>query len=99
MSDAIRFEQRLHDLEQRLHELLSGLRRVPSRERPDRESPREMEQQAIERLFANRRGIQTPASSYDSESAREMERQAIERLYGGRSTVVVEAERRPGERA
>jgi hypothetical protein len=95
MSDAIGFEQRLQDLEQRLQELFSGLRGRRDPE-ADPESPREMEQQAMQRLFSDPRGSGAPSYAFDFKSAREMERQAIERLYGGRSTVVVEPERRNG---
>jgi hypothetical protein len=98
MSDAIRIEQRLHDLEQRLHDTFASWRRRPGRDHAgDRLSPREMEQQAVERLFANRRGSQAPGYAHDVSSAREMEQEAIKRLYGGRSTIVVLVEHDPAD--
>jgi hypothetical protein len=90
MGDAIRIEQRLH-------ELVDNWRR---RQRPKRsvpgESAREMERQAVERLFANQRVRHGPAHAADLKSAREMARQAVERLYGGRSNVVVRDEHDAG---
>jgi hypothetical protein len=46
MSEAVRIEQRLHDL-------FAGIRRPASRQ-PERESPREMERRAMERLYGER---------------------------------------------
>ena len=46
MSEAIRIEQRLHDL-------FAGFRNGANRQ-PERESPREMEQRAMERLYGER---------------------------------------------
>ena len=55
MSDAIRIEQRLHDLEQRLHDTFASWRRRSGRDHAgDRLSPREMEQEAIKRLYGGR---------------------------------------------
>jgi hypothetical protein len=92
MSDAIRIEQRLHELEQRLHDLVAGWgSRQGHRSKPGGEgSPREMEQQVMERLFADRRRSRAPGFPHDVRSARKMERDAVERLYGERSTVVVQ---------
>jgi hypothetical protein len=66
----------------------------------DARSAREMEQQAVKRLFADqRRPSQSGLRLAELKSAREMERQAVERLYGGRSNVVVRAERSASEDA
>ena len=93
MSDAVRIEQRLHDLEQRLHDAFDNWRHRPGKEHSsDRESPREMEQQAVERLFADRRRSQAPGYAHDVAAARRMEQEAVKRLYGSRSTVVVQVE-------
>ncbi len=46
MGEAVRIEQRLHDL-------FSGMRNGASRQ-PERESPREMERRAMERLYGER---------------------------------------------
>ena len=83
MSDALHIEQRLHDL------VAGWRRRQESRRSVPRESAREMERQAAERLFAARRPAQSPMQLAELKSAREMERRAVERLYGGRSNVVV----------
>ena len=91
MSDALRIEQRLHDLVE------SWRRRQSPQRSATRESPREMERQAVERLFANRRATRTPVNAAELKSAREMERKAVERLYGGRSNVVVRANDDVGE--
>ena len=89
MSDAIRIEQRLHQLEQRLHDVVAGWgRRTGSKARED--TPREMERQAVDRLFHEPRRSQAPGFEYDAGRAREIEREAMVRLYGGRHTVVVE---------
>jgi hypothetical protein len=97
MSDAIRIEQRLHDLEQRIHDAFVSWRHRPGGDRAgDGPSPREMEQQAVERLFADRRRSRAPGFVHDVRSARKMEQEAIKRLYGGRSTVVVVVERDSG---
>jgi hypothetical protein len=96
MSDAIRIEQRLHDLEQRLHDAFASWRR-PGRDHADRLSARDMEQQAVERLFADRRRSRAPGYAHDVRSAREMEQEAIKRLYGGRSTIVVQDEHERGD--
>jgi hypothetical protein len=84
MSDAIRIEQRLHDLEQRLHGAFESWRRRPGREHAGDKSPREMEQQAVERLFTDRHRYQAPAYAHDVKAAREMEQQAVERLFADR---------------
>jgi hypothetical protein len=98
MSDAIRIEQRLHDLEQRVHDAFVSWRHRPGGDRAgDGPSPREMEQQAVERLFADRRRNRAPGFVHDVRSARKMEQEAIKRLYGGRSTVVVLVERDSGQ--
>ena len=47
VSDAIRIEQRLHDL-------FAGRRNGAKPQQPDRESPREMERRAMERLYGER---------------------------------------------
>ena len=47
MGDAARIEQRLL-------ELFSGRRHKQGSQHPDRESPREMEQRAVERLYGGR---------------------------------------------
>jgi hypothetical protein len=47
MGDAVRIEQRLLDL-------FSGRRHKQGPQHPDRESPREMEQRAVERLYGGR---------------------------------------------
>jgi hypothetical protein len=47
MGDAIRIEQRLHDL-------FAGRRHRERPDRPGRETPREMEQRALERLYGER---------------------------------------------
>jgi len=91
MSDAIRIDQRLHDLEQRLHDVVAGWGRRTGRAKSGEDSPREMEQQAVERLFKEPRRSQAPGFAYDAGSAREVEREAMKRLYGDRPTVVVEA--------
>jgi hypothetical protein len=44
MGDAISIEQRLHDL-------FAGWRQKDHQPQPDRESPREMERRAVERLY------------------------------------------------
>ena len=44
MGDAISIEQRLHDL-------FAGWRQKEPQQQPDRESPREMERQAMEKLY------------------------------------------------
>jgi hypothetical protein len=77
MSDAIRIEQRLHDL-------VASWRRRQGPDPGDRESAREMEQQAVERLFADRHRYQAPAYAHDVKAAREMEQQAVERLFADR---------------
>jgi hypothetical protein len=41
-------------IEQRLHDLFAGRRHRERPERPDRETPREMEQRAMERLYGER---------------------------------------------
>jgi hypothetical protein len=92
MSDAIRIEQRLHDLEHRLHDIVAGWGRRDGRAKSSEDTPREMERQVVERLFNDRRGTQVPGFRHDVVTAREMEREAIEHLYGGRSTVVVRVE-------
>jgi hypothetical protein len=57
-----------------------------------------MEQQAVKRLFGDRRRPDQSAFRLaELKSAREMERQAVERLYGGSSKVVVRAEHNRGE--
>ena len=91
MSDAIRIEQRLHDLEQRLHDMVAGWSHRPGRIRGGEDSPREMEQQAVERLFKEPRRSRAPGFEYDPIGAREVEREAVKRLYGDRPTVTVEA--------
>ncbi len=89
MSDAIRIEQRLHELEQRLHDMVAGWgRRNGAKARED--TPREMERRAVEHLFTEPRRGQAPDFRYDVGSARETEREAMRKLYGGRPTVVVE---------
>jgi hypothetical protein len=89
MSDAIRIEQRLHDLEQRLHDVVAGWgRRNGSKSGED--TPREMERQAVDRLFNEPRRSPGPGFDYDAGQAREIEREAMTKLYGGRHTVVVE---------
>ena len=98
MSDAIHIEQRLHALEQRLHDLVTGWgSRRSDRRSKSEQSPREMEQQAVERLFANHRRETPPSLAPDFASAREMERVAMRHLYGDRPTVVVQALREPGD--
>jgi hypothetical protein len=91
MSEAIRIEQRLHELEQRLHDMVAGWGRRNGRARSGEDSPREMEQQAVERLFKEPRRSRAPGFAYDPDSAREVEREAMKRLYGDRRRVVVEA--------
>src|SRR6266508_3762510 len=97
MSDAIGIEQRRHDLEQRLHDAFESWRHRPGRGHAGDQSPREMEQQAVERLFADRRRSRAPGYAHDVTSAREMEQEAIKRLYGGRSRAVVQVERDAGD--
>ena len=46
MGEAVRIEQRLHDL-------FAGMRKPASRQ-PEKESPREMERRAMERLYGER---------------------------------------------
>jgi hypothetical protein len=85
MGDALHIEQRIGDL------VASWRRRHGARRSAAHESPREMERQVVERLFASRR----PSSAIhpaDLKLAREMERQAVERLYGERSKAVVRLE-------
>jgi hypothetical protein len=91
MSDAIHIEQRLHHLEQRLHDMVAGWGRRNGRAKSGEDSPREMEQQAVERLFKEPRRSQAPRFAYDPGGAREVEREAVKRLYGDRPKVVVEA--------
>jgi hypothetical protein len=91
MSEAIHIEQRLHELEQRLHEMVAGWGRRNGGAKNREDSPREMEQQAVERLFKEPRRSRAPGVAYDPVSAREVEREAVERLYGDRPTVVIEA--------
>jgi hypothetical protein len=91
MSDAIHIEQRLHELEQRLHHMVAGWGRRNGRGKGGEDSPREMEQQAVERLFKEPRRNRAPGFEYDPIGAREVEREAMKRLYGDRSTVTVEA--------
>jgi predicted DNA-binding WGR domain protein len=91
MSDAIHIEQRLHELEQRLHDMFAGWGRRNGRGKGGVDSPREMEQQAVERLFKEPRRQRPPGYTYDPASAREVEREAVKRLYGDRQTVTVEA--------
>jgi hypothetical protein len=83
MGDATRIEQRLHDL------VASWRRRQDPQRSVTRDSAREMERQAVQRLFADQRPSKAPTHPADLKSAREMERRAIERLYGHRSNVVV----------
>ena len=91
MNDAIHIEQRLHELEQRLHEMVAGWGRRNGGAKSREDSPREMEQQAVERLFKEPRRSRAPGFEYDPIGAREVEREAMKRLYGDRSTVTVEA--------
>jgi hypothetical protein len=85
MSDAVRIEQRLHDLEQRLHDALASWWHRPGKDHAgDGQSPREMEQQAVERLFADRHRYRAPAYAHDVKAARAMEQQAVERLFAHR---------------
>ena len=91
MSDAIRIEQRLHEFEQRIQDMVTGWGRRNGRGKGGEDSPREMEQQAVERLFKEPRRSQAPGFAYDPGAAREVEREAMKRLYGDRPTVVVEA--------
>jgi len=91
MNDAIRIDQRLHELEQRLHDMVAGWGRRNGRAKSGEDSPREMEQQAVERLFKEPRRSKAPGFAYDPGTAREVEREAMKRLYGDRPTVVVEA--------
>jgi hypothetical protein len=98
MSDAIGFEQRLHDMEQRLHDLIVNLRSRQAQERSgNRESASEMGQQAVQRLFSDQSRGHTGRFLHDVATSREMERQAIERLYGDRSGVVTRTEPDPGD--
>ena len=90
MGDALHIEQRIGDL------VASWRRRQEARRSAARESPREMERQAVERLFASRRPS-TPVLPADLKSARDMERQAVERLYGERSKAVVRVEPEAGD--
>jgi predicted DNA-binding WGR domain protein len=90
MSDAIHIEQRLHELEQRLHEMVAGWGRRNGRAKSGEDSPREMEEQAVERLFKEPRRNRPSGYAFDPVSAREVEREAMKRLYGDRPTVVVE---------
>jgi hypothetical protein len=89
MSDAIRIEQRLHELEQRLHDVVAGWGRRNGAKGGE-DTPREMERQAVDRLFREPRRSQAPAFDYDAGQARETEREAMSKLYGGRHTVVIE---------
>ena len=44
-------------IEQRLHDLFAGWRQKDHHEQPDRESPREMERRAVERLYGGKRSV------------------------------------------